>query len=33
MLFCATEMSRRADMDLIAQAVTQPAAASQEVLA
>ena len=33
MLLCATEMSRRADMDLVGQAMGQPVAAGQEVLA
>jgi glycine dehydrogenase subunit 1 len=33
MLLCATEMSRRADMDVVTDAVTQPAPAKEEVLA
>jgi glycine dehydrogenase subunit 1 len=32
-LLCATEMSRRADMDLVGEAVSVPSAAQQEVLA
>jgi glycine dehydrogenase subunit 1 len=33
MLLCATEMSRRADMDLVTEAITQPATVKEEVLA
>jgi glycine dehydrogenase subunit 1 len=33
MLLCATEMSRRADMDVAAQSLAQPAAKKEEVLA
>jgi glycine dehydrogenase subunit 1 len=33
MLLCATEMSRKADMDAVGQAITQPAGEREEVLA
>jgi glycine dehydrogenase subunit 1 len=33
MLLCATEMSRKAEMDVVGQALTQPAVKQEEVLA